>query len=327
MLQRGRRDRALRGARLRIGVAVAAAAVTLGVAGCVDVQNVAGVSGTCTSPTTLHDGFFQNRTVAFRVATQPDPLNEKETWVCFRVKPASQPEQAGRIDVNPTTGVGAVTVTTDLSSRACASGPSNLIPPPHPIEQGEVLDTPFYIDGYATISGGLSAWVCVEAAGFKQRVLVNAPTVDDPDVVVNSDTAPPPMADTTPPPAALPSSACAENAFGTPTEHVNVHLNGRDLFLYTSRPADNEAHICARVSGTPSGGVRVSVKAAPSQIVDVQTSSDLSPCTQDVVVTSNPPVAIRMSPAGQTPPSVCVGATRHTIVTGPVPPIVSVARD
>ena len=136
-----------------------------------------------------------------------------------------------------------------------------------------------------------------------------------------------PLVDTTPQPAGLPSSSCAEAAFGTPNELINAHVNGRDLFLYVARPADNEAHVCARVSGTPSGGGHLSVKAAASQVVDIQQSTDLSPCTEDLVVTSNPAIAIRMSPLGDNPPSICVGGTRYTVVTGPVPPIVSFTAD
>ena len=316
---------------MALGVVIMAVGA-LGLAGCVETRTVAGSSTTCAQPTTHNDGFFQNRSLYYRVSTQPDPLNAGTTWVCYRIKAPNQPETAGRIDVNPTTATSAVSVTSDLSSRACTTAPGNLVLTPHPIEQGEVLDTPFYIDAFAglggsTTVGSAGAWLCVEAAGFKQRLMVTGPGVDEPDVVLNSDPSPGPIVDTTPPPAGLPSSSCAENAFGPSTEHINAHLNGRDLFLYTARPADNEVHICARVSGTPSGGGRLSVKAATSQVVDIRQSSDLSPCTQDVVVVSSPALAIRISPVGQNPPSICVQGTRYTVVTGPVPPVVSFTPD
>lgn len=76
-----------------------------------------------------------------------------------------------------------------------------------------------------------------------------------------------------------------------------------------------------------SGGGHLRVKAATSQIVDVQQSSDITPCTQDVVVLSNPPMAIRRSPLGQMPASICVNNTRYAIVTGPLPPVVSFTPD
>lgn len=313
------------GMMVRRVMVAAAAIVTLGVAGCVDTNNVAGVSATCTQPSTLNDGFLENRNVVFRVATQTDPLNERNTWICYRVKGPNGVDQGGRIDVEPHTSVSGVEVTTDLSSRACATA-GNLIPPPHPIESGELAGTPFYIDAFASTAPP-SAWLCIEAGGFKERVKVTGPAANEAEVVVNSDTAPPPIADTTPPPAGLPSSGCAENAYGTPTEHVNAHLNGHDLFVYTAKPADNEAHVCARVSGEPAAGVHLAVKAAVSQIVDVKTSTDITPCTEDVVVVSNPALAIRKSPAGQSPPSICVNGTRYTVVTGPVPPIVSAQFD
>jgi hypothetical protein len=311
---------------VRLVVAAVAAIATLAVAGCVETRNVAAVSATCTTPSTLHDGFLQNRSVVFRVATQPDPLNEKKTWVCYRIKGPNGVDQGGRIDVEPHTGVSGVEVSSDLSSRACATGPGNLVPPPHPIESGEVAGTPFYLDAHVGLSPA-TAWLCVEAGGFKQRIKALGPLADEADVVVNSDTAPPAIVDTTPPPAGLASSACAENAYGTPTEHANVHLNGHDLFVYTSRPADNEAHVCARVSGEPSGGGRLSVKAAVNQIVDVRTSSDITPCTEDVVVVSNPALAIRKSPTGSGPPSICVNGTRYTVVVGSAPSVVTFTPD
>jgi hypothetical protein len=222
-------------------------------------------------------------------------------------------------------------VTTDLDSRACTTAPSNVLPGPHPVEQGEVLDTPFYLDAYYSMTDpGDRGWLCVEAGPIKQRVLVDwdIGTVDGPDVVVNSDPTPQAIQDTTPPPAGKASTTCSAGAYGAANELVNAHLSGRDLFLYTARPADDEVHLCARLSSPQlSGGGHLRVKAAPSQVVDVQQSADISPCTREVVVLSNPPMAIRTTPVGQTPPSICVNSTRYTVVTGPVPPVVSFTAD
>jgi hypothetical protein len=73
--------------------------------------------------------------------------------------------------------------------------------------------------------------------------------------------------------------------------------------------------------------VHLRVKAAVGQIVDVQQSADITPCTRDVVVLSNPPLAIRTSPPGALPASVCVNNTRLTVLAGPLPPIVSFELD
>ncbi|HEX8648326.1 MAG TPA: hypothetical protein VF715_15645 [Thermoleophilaceae bacterium] len=319
------------GLRLATGVVVLGAAI--GVAGCVELKTVPGVSATCTQPTTMNDGFFADHGVFFRVSTQTDPANPRTTWVCYRIKTPNQPETAGRIDVNATTSTPKVDVTNDLDSRLCETTPGNgLWALTHPIEQGEVLDTPFYVDAYAaapltpTLTNA-RAWLCVEVGPVKQRVAVDVGDTNEPDVVHNNDSAPPPITDTTPPPAGKASTKCADSAYGTPREVVNAHLGGRDLFLYTAKPADNEAHVCARLSGPQSGGVHVGVKAAPSQIVDIQQSADTSPCTVDVVTVSNPPTSIKMTPVGQSPPSVCVNSTRFTLLSGPIPPFVTVELD
>jgi hypothetical protein len=83
-----------------------------------------------------------------------------------------------------------------------------------------------------------------------------------------------------------------------------------------------QAHVCARLSGPQSGGVHLGVNAALDQIVRIDQSTDTTPCTQTVVTLSNPPASIKTSPPGQSPPSVCVGGTRFTVVVGPVPPVV-----
>ena len=326
MLQRGGGHRSTRGSRIRLGVVAMAAIAMLGIAGCVETREVAGVSGTCTQPTTLNDGFFANRSIFFRVATQTNPTDPQTHWLCYRVKVAGQPEQAGRVDVNATTEAWGTRVTNDTASRSCATMSGNLIPPPHPIEQGEVLETPFYIDAGSNLA---TAALCVEVGAVKQRVAVELTgALNDPDVIVNSDTAPPPPTDTTPPPVGKASSACAAGTFGPASELINAHLSGRDLFLYTAQPANDEVHVCARLSGPgASGGVRLSVKAAVNQIVDIQQSGDISPCTNDVVVLSNPPLAIRTSPAGQLPASVCVNNTRFTVLAGPIPPVVTFQFD
>lgn len=325
MLRRGRvRAGSIRRSAIRSVLGLTAlAAVALGMTGC--HQNVAGVSESCTTPTTMNDAFLANKSVFFRVATQPDPNDPSTTWVCFRVKPASGAEQAGRVDVNTSTGVSAPLVTSDLSSRACAAASNNLVPTPHPIEQGTILETPYYLDAFSDLS---STWVCLEAAGLKERLVVNLPGVDTAGADVNTDPSPPAATDTTPPPVGKASSSCASGAFGPSTELLNAHLNNRDVFVSVAQPNQTEAHLCARVqSPATGGGVHLGVNAAPSQIVRIDQSSDLTPCTNEVVSVSNPPLSIKTTPPGQLPVSVCVNATRYTVVTGPIPPAVTLQFD
>lgn len=322
----------------RLAVAAALAAVTVAAAGCVEFKTTPGVSNTCSTATATADGFFANRSVYFRVSAQQDPNDPQESWICYRVKVPEQPEQAGRVDVDGTTSTGGARLTTDLQSRACETGPNNALGTlPHPIEEGEVLDTPFYIDAYARALnggwtedgvGGAAAWLCVEAGPVKQRVIAEVGALDDPHVTSHTDPMPGPIQDTTPPPAGKASTSCSAGAYGPATELVNAHLVGNDLFLYTARPVDNELHVCARLSGAQAaGGLHLRVKAATSQVVDIQQSSDTAPCTQDVVTLSTLGLSIRRSPLGQTPPSICVNGTRYTFVTGPLPPVVSLELD
>lgn len=190
---------------------------------------------------------------------------------------------------------------------------------------GQILGTPFYLDATATLLPG--AWLCFEVGNLKQRLMAELPGLDIADVDVNTDPAPPTPVDTTPPPVGKASTACSTGALGAPSELINLHLQGRDVFLYTTHPNTTEMHVCARISGPQSGGVRLSVNAAPDQIVRVETSPDVTPCTQDIVTLSTPPLSLKVTPAGQTPPSICLNDTRYTVVTGPVPPVVSFAID
>lgn len=329
MLRRGVRVDSIRGfvSRLVAGCAASVAAV-IALSGC--AEQVGGISATCTQPETLNDGFFADRSIFFRVSTQTHPTDPRTTWVCFRVKVEGQTDTAGRIDINPTAGTTGSEVTADTNSRSCAVGPANLVPGPHPIQEGAVLDVPFYFDAYAgdplVTNDGVA--LCVEVGSIKQRVVVPLPGVQLPAVTARTDPSPPAPQDTTPPPAGKASSSCSGGAYGTPRELINAHLARRDLYLVTAQPNQTELHVCARLSGQQqSGGGRLSVNAAPGQIVRIEQSPDTSPCTQNVVTLSNPPMAIALTPTGQNPPSVCVSGTRYTVVTGPIPPVVSWTAD
>jgi hypothetical protein len=332
MLRRGKPVQSSRRSAPRALLAAAALfAATVAIAGC--HQNVAGVSESCSNPSSMNDGFFANRSVFFRVSTQPDPNDPSTTWVCYRVKAVdAATERAGRIDVRSTTAVTPTQVTTDLNSRACEAAPGNLVPPPHPLEAGEILGTPVYLDAFATLGSGPAlvdpaAWLCVEAGGIKERVVVDSPGAQAANVDTNTDTAPPPMTDTTPPPAGKASTGCSAGTYGTPSELINAHLTNRDVFLYTAQPNQTELHVCARVNGPQSGGVHLSVNANPGQIVRVETSPDTTPCTNTVVSLTTPPLSLKTTPPGQVPPSICLNGTRYTVVTGPVPPVVGLQFD
>jgi hypothetical protein len=325
MLQPGTRGLPSRRSRIQTAVGlVALAAATVAFSGC--LNDTPHISETCTTPASMADGFIANRTVTYRVATQTSPTDPKTTWICEDVEVSGAASQARRIAVKADAGATVGQVTTDSNSRACASGVNNTVPPPHPIESATVNDLSVYLDAYT--NGANTAWLCLEAGTLKQRVVVNTPTATTPTVVVNDDPTPSPLQDTTPPPLGKPSSSCYAGTYGAADELLNLHADTRDLFLYTAQPSDTEVHICARLSsGQNAGGVHLGVNAAADQIVRIDTSTDLTPCTQNVVTTSNPPESIKTSPPGQSPPSVCVNGTRYAIIAGPVPPVVDLDLD
>jgi hypothetical protein len=318
MLERGASKRSIRRTLTALGC-VTLVVATVAVSGCV-VQDAPFAGLTCNTPTTVYKGFFVNGQVAFRVAMQQNPSDSRTTWVCLQLK-AGANFAGGRVDVRGPSVLGTPTV--DANSRACATGTNNLVPPPHPIEQGSVLGTPFYFDVYAGDGG---TWLCLEVGAVKQR-LVFPPLLDAGLYQYNVDTSPTSPAGAIPPPAGKPSSSCYEGAYGRSTELINARLGDRDMWLYTAKPSDTELHVCARLSGAQSGGGHLSVNAAPDQIVRIDQSTDTSSCTHDIVTLTNPPTSLKISPPGQAPPSVCVNGTRYTVVTGPIPPVVSWTPD
>jgi hypothetical protein len=128
----------------------------------------------------------------------------------------------------------------------------------------------------------------------------------------------------------LPSSTCYEGQYGPSTELVNTDHGRYHLFLFSAQPSATELHLCARLAdfvGTESAGAHVAVNAGVGQVVRVQPSPDTSPCTENVITLSTPPISIRRSPTGQNPFSICVNGTRYEVATGPLPPVVTVTPD
>jgi hypothetical protein len=286
---------------------------------------VEGISDTCSNPSVIHEGFLASRTVFFRVRTQPDPTDSRNTWVCYRVKVGTV-DEAGRVDVNQSEVVNSVPWL-DGNSRDCVEDPGNTVPGPHPLEEGAVGPVGFFVDTFS-VSG--TAWVCLEAGSLKERVVVPIRALDTPIVDTFSDPSPAAAQPTMNPQPGLPSSSCYAGAHGTPTELVNTDHGAEHLFVYSALSGLTQAHLCARLHGGPHpAGVDLGVNANPGGIVRVDTSSDVTPCTTNVAALSTPPISIKLSPSG-VPPSICVTApglppTRYTIVTlsGPAPATVT----
>lgn len=290
------------------------------------VPSAPGISETCGQPTAIQEGFLAARNVFFRLRTQPDPSDPKTTWICYRVKVGST-DNAGRIDVTlPSATAGLPT--RDANSRACESASGNLVPGPHPLEEGAVDELEFYVDSYASAE---AAWVCLEVGAVKERVVVPLPAVGLPQVTVTRDSDPSQPTATMTPEAGLPSSTCYEGDYGPATELVNTDHGQYHVFLFSAQPSASEIHLCARVYhvGSNDAGAHLAVNAAVGQIVQLQQFPDPDPsfCTRNVLTLTTPPVSLRTSPVGQLPQSICLNGTRYTLVTGPVPPLVALDLD
>jgi hypothetical protein len=312
--------------RIATIVALGVATLALPSPAAAQLPSAPGIGETCGDPTFIQEGFLASRTVFFRLRTRPDPADPRTTRICFRVKLAGGVDHAGRIDVRAP-GVTAGIPTTDGNSRACATGANNLVPGPHPLEEGTVGTVPFYLDSYA--SAGV-VWLCLEAGSLKQRLVLPLPGVDGPAVTVTRDSDPWQPTPTLEPEAGLPSSSCYEGRHGPATELVNTDHGRHHLFLFTAQPSASELHLCARLAdlvGPNSAGAHLAVNANVGQVVRVEPSADTSSCTVNVVTLSLPPISIRTTPPGHSPVAVCVDETRYAVVTGPVPPVVTLTPD
>lgn len=312
--------------RVAVVSAIAGATLALPAPAVAQLPSAPGISETCGNPTVIQDGFLADRSVYFRLRARPDPADPQRTWICYRVKVGSGVDHAGRIDVRtPSVTPGAPT--TDGASRACATGSNNLVPGPHPLEEGAVGSVPFYVDSYASTG---AVWLCLEAGTAKQRLVLPLPGVAPPAVSVTRDSDPWQPTPTMQPQPGLPSSSCYEGDYGPSRELVNTDHGRHHLFLFTAQPSATELHLCVRLAdlvGPRSVGAHVGVDADLGQTVRVEPSPDTSPCTANLVTLSTPPVSVATTPIGQSPFSICVNGTRYAVITGPLPPVVSLTPD
>ena len=153
-----------------------------------------------------------------------------------------------------------------------------------------------------------AAWVCLKATntpGLAKRVVVvltpSSGVVVLPDSNVSRS-----YTEQQPTNTALPSSVCQLGTTGSKQRVLNLEGPERHVWLYARQETAWRTSVCVRVEGdTPAGG-RLTIDGDGSQTF-VITSSDLSPCTFNVVTDSGPPPSsIRLSPPGNVPASVCV---------------------
>ena len=259
--------------------------------------------------TTVLDGFAGDAYVRVRTA-RPSP---DKTWVCFRVDNGTSIKQGGLIEVD--TNVGAQAPSTDGDNEACSTSSPNYLPGPHPLVDLAIGDEtqptylPIKVD---TFRHNEAAWACVRAGGQRVRVKVPLPDAQIPSVTYFPD-----AAGATPPPDDPPATQSGTCQASGGDRVLNMDVATTHVWLYTLRPALNEANVCVRAQGPVSVGGVLSVKAQVGLPVRISGSNDTTPCTFELF-RSEAPVQLRIArtPDGVKPASVCVDqGTTHQRVT------------
>jgi hypothetical protein len=253
----------------------------------------------------------------YLATAQPDPAT---AWVCVRatvqaIGTGYDVDTGGKFVVSTAPGSSPGLPTTDGNAAACASTPGNTVPGPHPLLAGAVGDPgdpatylPYLLDAYGNAS---ATWVCVRVGDVQRRVVVPTPGTLLPPVVTF---VPDPAAPFDPPaPAPLPpapSTSCPTPWFDTTVGDFRAYV-GTGYFPWIDDPLEPETKLCVGVRGPVSAGGALVIDVADDVVVPptVTTSTtDMTPCTVQVLHNVNPAISVRRSPTGAYPASVCVEA-------------------
>jgi hypothetical protein len=243
----------------------------------------------------------------FTLRTAKDPGNPNKDWVCFAVQSTrgSNPVShfGGKVVVQrPAAGAVAI----DNQSEACEGAGTDLF---H--EAGAVRDVPFAL--WVTRVPGAGAagqiWVCASAGNgtIDTRVkidtdLAGASFEQDPPTIVAY---PSPAG-----PAGYPSSSCQSQFFHV--REINAQVGDYRAWLYTKQTGTDRIDVCVRAqpvagSGPAAGGILTLDTTGIAQL-GTDESPDFSPCTENELTLSNPPIQLRHSRPGASPAWVCLQA-------------------
>jgi hypothetical protein len=242
----------------------------------------------------------------FTLRTARDPGDANKDWVCFAV----QSSRGG----NPISHFGgkvvvqrpaANAVAIDNESEACEGAGTDLF---H--EEGAVRDIPFELRVTRVPGAGVAGqiWVCAYAGGtIDTRVkidtnLAGASFEQDPPTNLAY---PSPAG-----PAGYPSSTCQSQFFHV--REINAQVRDYRVWLYTKQTGTDRIDVCVRAqpvagSGPAAGGLLTLDTTGIAQL-GTDESSDFSPCTDNELTLSNPPIQLRHSRPGASPAWVCVQA-------------------
>jgi photosystem II stability/assembly factor-like uncharacterized protein len=255
-------------------------------------------SDDCTAPTTtVLDGYVGS--VYGRLEVQ---RNATETWVCTRLQLENGQELAGGKLVAGPDGTPAAV---DSQSEACAAqtGSAHLTGGDVGDPGDPGIQIPYSLDTWST---GDESWVCMRAGIGARAVL--SPGVFERD---GSSAPAPPRVPWTPGAA---SAECESQVGGARTRVVNAVVGGVQVWV-TGWQSGSRTLLCVRAQGGGSSGGRLLLDATGTPGVQPVTSVgfDASGCTVAVFSNDSAELAIRRSPTGVSPASVCVTRGTSTI--------------
>jgi hypothetical protein len=250
------------------------------------------------------DGWVFNNYYTLRTAKDPSDANKD--WVCFVVQNVTGgvPAHFGGKVVVQRPAADAVAI--DDQSEACEGAGTDLL---H--EGGSVRDIPFDIRATSVPGAGAAGqiWVCASANNgtIDSRVkidtnLAGASFEQDPPTAVAY---PSPAG-----PAGYPSSSCQSQFFHV--REINTQVRDYRVWLYTKQTGTDRIDVCVRAqpvagSGPAAGGLLTLDTTGIAQL-GTDSSSDFSPCTDNELTLTDPPIQLRHSRPGASPAWVCVQA-------------------
>ena len=254
----------------------------------------------------VFDGWVFNNHYTLRTAR--DPANANKDWVCFAVQNAN-----GAVPVTHFGGKVVVqrpsanAVAIDSESEACEGAGTDLF---H--EEGAVRDIPFEFRVTRVAGAGVAGqiWVCANVNNggtIDTRVKIDTDLAGasfEQDPAANYPYASPPG------PAGYPSSTCQAQFFHV--REINARVGDYRVWLYTKQTGTDRIEVCVRAqpvagSGPAAGGLLTLDTTGIAQL-GIDESSDFSPCTDNELTLSNPPIQLRHSRPGASPAWVCVQA-------------------
>ena len=235
-------------------------------------------------------------------------------WVCFRFDNGSTVNTGGLVEVDADVAVG--TPSSDGDADSCSTTLGNAVPGPHPLVDfavGDPAEPPYVPVKVDTFRNNEAAWVCLRGGAQNHRVKIPLPDAQVPTVTFFPDAPGNPPPDD---PPAEPSGTCQASGGD---RVLNMDVATTHIWLYTLRPALNQARVCVRGQGPASAGGMLSVNASAGVPVSISRSQDTTPCTTEILQ-SNAEPKFRISrtpgpPSTSNPASICVdqGSTHERV--------------